>query len=162
MIAFKIFSQCPTNQKPAGIPDVWPWQEVAIPIELQSSYESMGFTVETESNYAAYKSSNQAAFTAWMVSQTAQLTKAAIEDRLATFQQRAPALIRDLMAVNTMAGISAAQSDQMFDDYADVLMRIREGAFPTALRKLLFKRPSGFVTQILLDQWIEKIQGASA
>lgn len=162
MIAYKTFAQCPTNQKPPGIPDAWPWQDLAIPTELKPSYESLGFTVISESDYLAYKVAHQSEFNAWVQGQTAALTKSAIEDRLRIYQDRAPALVRDLMATNTMAGISSAQSDAMFDDYADVLMRIREGAFPTALRRLMLKRPSGFVTQALLDQWLAKIQEAMA
>jgi len=82
---------------------------------------------------------------------------ALIDRKIQGYQDVAPKLLRELYVANTLAGISAAQSDQMFDDYADVLLRIREGAFPTALRRLQYKRPSGFVTQTLIDAWRDKI-----
>lgn len=80
-----------------------------------------------------------------------------IDAKILEYQTIAPKLLRELYVTNTLAGISVSQSDQMFDDYADVLMRIREGAFPTALRRLQFKRPSGFVTQAIIDNWVAKI-----
>jgi hypothetical protein len=80
-----------------------------------------------------------------------------IDTKIAYFQSVAPALIRGLYVTNTMAGITTAQSDQMFDDYIDVLLRIREGAFPTALYRLNAKVPAGFVGQGLIDAWKAKI-----
>lgn len=68
-------------------------------------------------------------------------------------QEIAPQLLRQLYAENTLAGITTAQSDQLFDEYSDIILRIREGAFPTALYRLQQKQPSGFVTQELLDKW---------
>jgi hypothetical protein len=58
-----------------------------------------------------------------------------------------------------MAGITTQQSDAMFDDYEDVLTRIREGAFPTAYYRLCQKQPQGFVTQALIDAWKVKVMG---
>jgi hypothetical protein len=76
-----------------------------------------------------------------------------IGDKIRYFQSQAPKLLTDMYIANTLAGISPSQSDQMFDDYSDVLTRIREGAWPTALYRLEQKQPSGFVTQNLIDQW---------
>lgn len=84
--------------------------------------------------------------------------KEAIKARIKYYQDIAPELLRDLYAVNTLLGITAEQSDQMFDDYQDVLMRIREGAWPTAMHRLQQKQPSGFVTQDMIDAWIVLIQ----
>jgi hypothetical protein len=83
----------------------------------------------------------------------------AINDKIAYFQSIAPQLVRELYVANTIAGITTVQSDQMFDDYADVLLRIKEGAFPTALFRLDQKAPEGFVTQELIDTWKAKILG---
>lgn len=87
-------------------------------------------------------------------------TEVIIAQKLARYQVAAKQLLIDLYTQNTMAGITQAQSDQMFDDYADVLDRLKEGAFPTALYRLDQKSPSGFVTQALLDSWRKKIQEA--
>lgn len=157
MIAFKIFSQCSEDKKPIGIPGSWPWQEAVVPSERTSEMESLGYIVKTEQEYLDYKAANLGLYSAWLTSQTAVLTKKAIEDRIEQYQKAAPGLLRDLYATNTMAGISTPQSDQLVDDYQDVLLRIREGLFPTALYRLSFKRPSGFVTQVMLDQWRDKI-----
>lgn len=81
-----------------------------------------------------------------------------VYDRLGQYEAAAEQLIRELKRDNTLAGITVQQSDQLFDDYADVLIRIREGAFPTAIYRLQQKQPSGFVTQEMLDSWIKKIQ----
>lgn len=79
--------------------------------------------------------------------------KTMIEAKIKYFQDSAPALLRDLYSTNTLLGLTTAQSDQMFDDYMDVLMRIREGAWPTAVYRLNQKSPAGFVTQEMLDNW---------
>lgn len=81
-----------------------------------------------------------------------------IKARIKYYQDNASDLLRDLYAQNTMLGITAEESDQMFSDYSDVLMRIREGAWPTALYRLAQKQPAGFVTQQMLDNWIALIQ----
>lgn len=80
-----------------------------------------------------------------------------VQSRIRQFQQWAPDLILDLYVTNTLAGITTEQSDQMFSDYSDVLIRLREGAWPTALFRLSQKSPSGFVTQQLIDDWTLKI-----
>lgn len=81
-----------------------------------------------------------------------------IKAKIKYYQDNASDLLRDLYAQNTMLGITVQESDEMFSDYADVLMRIREGAWPTALYRLAQKQPSGFVTQEMLDNWIALIQ----
>lgn len=80
-----------------------------------------------------------------------------IENKINSYRAVASELVVELYVQNTLAGITTAQSDQMFDDFDDVLTRIREGAFPTALYRLATKTPSGFVTQQLLDSWAVKI-----
>lgn len=81
-----------------------------------------------------------------------------IKSRIKHYQEAAPELLRDLYTANTLLGINVQQSDQMFQDYQDVLIRIREGAWPTALYRLSQKTPSGFVTQQMIDNWINLIQ----
>jgi hypothetical protein len=76
-----------------------------------------------------------------------------IKSRIKHYQDNASELLRDLYAENTLLGITVEQSDQMFDDFADVLTRIREGAWPTALHRLSQKQPSGFVTQEMINRW---------
>ena len=70
----------------------------------------------------------------------------------------AEALLIELYAQNTLADITTEQSDQLFDEYADVILRVQQGAFPTALHRLNQKQPGGFVTQELIDAWKAKIQ----
>ncbi len=84
--------------------------------------------------------------------------KKMVEAKIKYYQDTAPVLLRDLYATNTLLGLTTAQSDQMFDDYFDVLVRIREGAWPTALYRLAQKTPQGFVTQQMLDDWYTMIQ----
>jgi hypothetical protein len=79
--------------------------------------------------------------------------KTMIKAKIKSYQEQAPELLRDMYAENTLLGITTTQSDQMFADYQDVLIRIREGAWPTALHALNQKQPSGFVTQEMIDSW---------
>jgi hypothetical protein len=68
MIAFKTFSLCPENERPAGIPLAWPWQELPCEEFQIVQFEQLGFTVVTTQDYAAYKATHQAAFDAWQTS----------------------------------------------------------------------------------------------
>ena len=77
-----------------------------------------------------------------------------VSEIIAQKQAVAPKLLQQLYAENTLAGITTSQSDQLFDEYSDVILRIREGAFPTAHYRLQQKQPSGFITQALIDKWI--------
>jgi hypothetical protein len=81
-----------------------------------------------------------------------------IKGTIKKYQDAAPELLRDLYTQNTLMGITTQQSDAMFTEYLDVLVRIREGAWPTALYALSQKEPSGFVTQEMIDSWIALIQ----
>lgn len=83
--------------------------------------------------------------------------KKMIEAKIKYYQDSAPALLGDLYSTNTLLGLTTAQSDQMFDDYQDVLTRVREGAWPTALYRLSQKTPQGFVTQQMQDDWYAMI-----
>ena len=80
-----------------------------------------------------------------------------IKSKIRGFQQMAPEVLVDLYTQNTLYGITTAQSDQMFDDFEDVLLRLREGAWPTAIYRLNQKQPSGFVSQELIDSWKQVI-----
>lgn len=81
-----------------------------------------------------------------------------VANKIEQYEKVAPELLRELKRDNTLAGITTQQSAQMFADYLDVIIMIREGAFPTALHTLQQKQPSGFVTQERLDGWIAKIK----
>lgn len=84
--------------------------------------------------------------------------KELVKARIKFYQDSAGELLRELYATNTLLGLTVTQSDQMFEDYSDVLMRIREGAWPTAVYRLSIKEPSGFVTQQMLTNWSNLIQ----
>lgn len=88
--------------------------------------------------------------------------KALIMAKIKFYQDQAPELLRDLYATNTLLGITTAASDQMFSDFQDVLVRLREGAWPTAIYRLTAKTPTGFVTQQMIDAWLALIQARMA
>lgn len=80
-----------------------------------------------------------------------------IINRLTKYEKSADQLLKDIKTSNTLAGITLAQSAQMFIDFQHVLMAIREGAFPTAIYLLQNATPSGFVTQPMIDDMIARI-----
>jgi hypothetical protein len=84
--------------------------------------------------------------------------KVIVENKIKDYKKSAIDLIDAFKADNTLAGISVAQSAQMFDDFGDVLTMLREGALPTALYRLSQKSPSGFVTQDIINSWIAQIK----
>jgi len=78
--------------------------------------------------------------------------------RISQYQKSVVPLLTDIYVQNTINGITLQQSDQLFDDYSDVIMRLSQGAFPSALYRLSQKTPGGFVTQDMIDQWTEIIK----
>lgn len=74
MKAFKTFGQCPTNAKPQGIPEEWPWQVQDCTSENQIELEAQGFIVLEDQDYNTYTSSRQSTFNAWNDNQIAQNT----------------------------------------------------------------------------------------
>lgn len=81
-----------------------------------------------------------------------------VSAKILQYERTAPELLREIKVTNTLSGITDAQSAQMFVDFGDLLLAVREGAFPTALYIATHKSPSGFVTQMVLDSWIAKIK----
>ena len=157
MKAFKKYSDAPVDQRIEHIPLDWPWHEVDCTEEEKINYESNGFIVLSNEDYLTYKSEVQIANALMFAAYNASQIPKMIDERIQYYQLIAPKIIRNLFVTNTINGISTIQSDQMFDDYEDVLTRLKEGAFPTALRRLQFKRPGGFVTQQLIDSWTAQI-----
>lgn len=81
-----------------------------------------------------------------------------IVEKIVSYKEASKSLIDNLKADNTLAGITSAQSVQMFVDYGDILLMLREGAFPSAIYALQQKSPTGFVTQQMQDSWIAQIK----
>lgn len=81
-----------------------------------------------------------------------------IESKIEYYQKVAPKLLTKLYATNTLNGMTLSHSDEMFDNYADVVFRLKEGAFPTAIYRLQQKVPSGNVTQEIINSWISLVQ----
>lgn len=65
MKAFKTFEQCPVNERPPGIPLVWPWQELICEEFQIEQFEMLGYTVVSDQQYEAYKAAHQSAYDAW-------------------------------------------------------------------------------------------------
>lgn len=84
--------------------------------------------------------------------------KELVKARIKLYQDSAPELLRDFYATNTLLGLTVQQSDQLFADYQDVLVRLREGAWPTAIYRLSQKEPMGFVTEEMISNWVSLIQ----
>ena len=83
--------------------------------------------------------------------------EALIGAKIKNYQRMASELLVELYVGNTLLGITTQQSDQMFEEFEDVLLRLREGAWPTALYRLSQKQPNGFVTQEMIDNWQQLI-----
>jgi hypothetical protein len=81
-----------------------------------------------------------------------------IKEKIASYQLVADRILLDLKTANTLSGITVSQSSQMFKDYRDVIIMIREGAFPSAIYEIGNLGPMGFASQELLDEWVAIIQ----
>jgi len=84
--------------------------------------------------------------------------KQMIVAKILSYQKVSADLLTELYADNTLTGMTVSQSNAMFEEYSDVIIRLSQGAFPTAIYSLQQKTPSGIVTQENIDNWIAKIQ----
>lgn len=85
--------------------------------------------------------------------------QAIVADRIKHYQEKAPVLLRDLYAANTLAGLSTPDSDALCDAFADVILRLREGLWPTAIYRLQQKQPTLIATEARITEWIQLILG---
>lgn len=65
MIAFKTFSQAPSEDIPEGIPGDYPWVQVSIQPEERASYEANSYTCMENEEFNDYVNSRQAAYAYW-------------------------------------------------------------------------------------------------
>lgn len=80
-----------------------------------------------------------------------------VADKITAYQLLAPSILAQIYTENKLAGITAEESDQVFENFSDIIIRINQGAFPTALYRLATKQPSGFATQERINSWITKL-----
>lgn len=81
-----------------------------------------------------------------------------VTDRIALYQSLSEGAIREMLAANTLQGITLAQSYQAMQQYGVILQMVRFGMFPTAIFALQSSAPSGFITQPMLDSWVVLLQ----
>lgn len=83
--------------------------------------------------------------------------QAIIADRIKLYQEKAPILLRGLYAANTLQGLSTVDSDALCDAFSDVILRLREGLWPTAIYRLQNKQPTLIATEARIVEWIQLI-----
>lgn len=83
--------------------------------------------------------------------------QALVADRIRLYQEKAPVLLRDLYAANTLSGLTTPESDALCDAFADVILRLREGLWPTAIYRLQHKQPTLIATEARITEWIQLI-----
>lgn len=70
-----------------------------------------------------------------------------IGSKIEQYKKLSDAIIEEIKVSNTMNGITNEESAQLFNEYASIILALKEGAFPTVVYMLEQKTPSGFMTQ---------------
>lgn len=78
-----------------------------------------------------------------------------IDAALIQKQSNSLPLLREIFVKNTLAGISTAQSKELFRTHMDIIICLLVGAYPTAYAMLDEAQPQGFMTQERLNEWKE-------
>lgn len=146
-ISYKPYSLCP--DKPLYMPDGYPW---CISNIQDNDIPEDGYIVVTEQEYDDLIKSFD------LTEYNTHVIQTAIEDRIKYYQTVAPDIITEIYAYNTLRGMTKEQSDVLFDEMSDVLFRIKEGAFPTAIYRLQNKEPNSVLTAEMITQWINLIE----
>lgn len=146
-IAYKPYSLCP--EKPMYMPEGYPW---CVTYLSENQIPDKDYIVVTEQEY------NDLLNTFDLTEYNTYIIQKAIEDRIKYYQSVAPDIITEIYAYNTLHGMTKEQSDALFDEMSDVLFRIKEGAFPTAIYRLQSKEPNAVLTLKMINQWIALIE----
>lgn len=64
----------------------------------------------------------------------------------------------DLKSANMSNGLTREQSDSMFDQYVDVMVLINANELEDGVTLLEGKTPSDFITQDIIDSWIDILE----
>jgi len=80
-----------------------------------------------------------------------------VSEKIKHFRSLAPELLVAVYTQNTLSGMSTAQSDALFEYLADVILRVSEGAWPSALYRLNQKAPTADCPQEMIDRWKQMI-----
>lgn len=83
-----------------------------------------------------------------------------VKAKLKSYQSKAPELLIEAYATNTLLGMTTAQSDASFELMEDVIFILCQGAWPTAIYRLQKKADAGLITQEVANNWIAVIQAA--
>lgn len=80
------------------------------------------------------------------------------EEQLRYYQSISSNILNSLYSLNSVSGITTEQSDAIFSELSDVIIRIREGALDTAIYRLEQKTPSELMPEEILTMWKNKIR----
>ena len=146
MLAVKFYAQIPIDQKPAGIPDMWP----AECIELHNNESSFDgtWTILTKSEYDAYKLDNQALYNAWYASyttptpdQVAAAQLAYVKSRISAARTYGIGIVTTYGAVNVLAGLNTEQVQRVMSITSKVVAALNTGSLYVALAELAMITP---------------------
>lgn len=83
-----------------------------------------------------------------------------VKAKIKLYRAKAPELLVEVYATNTLSGMTTSQSDASFELMGDVIFALCEGAWPTAIYRLQKKADAGLITQEVANNWISTIQVA--
>jgi hypothetical protein len=78
--------------------------------------------------------------------------------KIAAYKKECEQLMDYFKADNTLSGITAAQSAELFTNLMVVICALREGALPTAIYLAEQIPPFGFLTQEKKDEWLAEMR----
>jgi hypothetical protein len=152
-IAYKTHKFISIEHRTPGVLEDYPSEKIEILLEEQDYYVNNGYIVLTVSDYNNYVSNLE-------LPNILSINKAKIELYIKNLQDKSQSLLTSLYSQNTLNGMTTTQSNLMFDEYEDVVLRLKEGAWPSALQRLREKMPSETVSQQMIDTWITTIESA--
>ena len=161
MIAFKTFNQCPVDQRPAGIPIEWPWQEQTCLESEVELYQSLNFIVCSVEDYNNYKNQYQAAYDTWCNSSFAMkekdyqkyLARASVKNQILA-EMASENMSRVRAGIWTVTDLINLTQDTQLKQALDDIETL---SFELAQSKLMSSTNSLLTTEIK-NAWIAKLQ----
>jgi len=134
MIAFKTYANCPTELKPVGIPDEWPWTEVSIQPSEASQYQQDGYMTMVDEEYWDYVEERRPAFYIWAVA--ANFGDNPIKDLTDYKAEQGFEVYRELVSLlDQGGGISSVDSGlEVYAIITPLRNMLKDGFFTYALR----------------------------
>lgn len=159
-LAVRLYSDVPSDQKKAGIPNVWPAQTVELADDQEfDPPEGQVWQVMSKAAYDSLVATNLVAYRTWEASFFAiPNAMELIEKRQAELKKFSSSLIDEMAAAFVVGGHNQLQLLRFACDLRKPASYMKSGVVPGALYELSVFVPTAFATEVFLLPYVNRLR----